>query len=119
MLSFSGAEMPFYLDMSASAGRVPIKDIRKEMERDAPASVRVPRNTTSSDDSKPSLQALLSDSKQDWLISEKDLEIAVDERGKAIKLGSGAFGTVSSTPSTPLARFTPVSHLCCTGFEAN
>ena len=64
------------------------------MEADAPASVRVPRNTSSSEDSKPSLQALLSDSKQDWLIDEKDLEIAVDENGKAIKLGSGAFGTV-------------------------
>lgn len=80
-------------------GRVPIKDIRREMEAEAPASVRVPRTSTASDDSKPSLQALLSDSKQDWLIDEKDLEIAVDERGKAIKLGSGAFGTVSSLSS--------------------
>ena len=78
---------------------MPIKDIRGEMEADAPASVRVPRNSGTSDDSKPSLQALLSDSKQDWLIDEEDLEIAVDEKGKAIKLGSGAFGTVSSLPT--------------------
>ncbi len=94
--------------MSSAAARVPIKDIRQEMEADAPASVRVaPRNSSASDDSKPSLQALLSDSKQDWLIDEKDLEIAVDEKGKAIKLGSGAFGTVRLLSSRTHSRCLP------------
>lgn len=78
------------------SGRVPIKDVRQELAAAAPASIRnLPRKSTvASDESKPTLQQMLTDSKQDWLILESDLEIAVDSQGKPIKLGSGAFGTV-------------------------
>lgn len=75
---------------------MPIKEVRQEIEAAAGGSVRIADNAAAaSGDSQQSLTALLSDSKNDWLIDEKDLEIAVDERGRPIKLGSGSFGTVS------------------------
>jgi len=75
--------------------------VRQELAAAAPASIRnLPRKAqASSQESKASLQQMLSDSKQDWLIDEGDLEIAVDARGRPIKLGSGAFGTVNAFPT--------------------
>lgn len=78
-------------------GRVPIKEVRQEIEAAAEGSIRIAANTTSrdSENAQASLSALLSDSNNDWLIDEKDLEILVDEHGRPIKLGSGSFGTAS------------------------
>ena len=81
------------------SGRVPIREVRQELAAEAPASIRnMPARKaqaeTSTQERKPSLQQLLSEREQDWLIDADELEICLDAKGNKIKLGSGAFGTV-------------------------
>lgn len=78
----------------------------EEIEAAAAAPSMRLRNGEASSDSRldKSLADMLNGNQHDWLIDEADLEIAVDDQGRAVQLGKGSFGTVGLHHHGTLAR---------------